>query len=60
MIIALVILSIPFLVLHYAHLKRALHVFQFEGYKRRRFLDWCRHGLAAALFLAPAAHRSPW
>jgi UDP-N-acetylmuramoyl-tripeptide--D-alanyl-D-alanine ligase len=59
MIAALVILSIPFVVVHYAHLKRGLHVFQLEGYKRGRFLDWCRHDLAAALFLAPATHKKP-
>jgi UDP-N-acetylmuramoyl-tripeptide--D-alanyl-D-alanine ligase len=32
--------------------KRALHVFQLEGYKRARFLAWCRANPARALFLS--------
>ncbi|MFN2490515.1 MAG: Mur ligase family protein [Actinomycetota bacterium] len=34
-------------------LRRALHVFQLEGYKRARFLRWCRQNRRRALFLAP-------
>lgn len=33
-------------------LRRALHVFQLEGYKRRRFLEWCRANAGRAWFLS--------
>lgn len=33
-------------------LRRALHVFQLEGYKRARFLAWCRANLGRAMFLS--------
>jgi UDP-N-acetylmuramoyl-tripeptide--D-alanyl-D-alanine ligase len=33
-------------------LRRALHVFQLEGYKRARFLAWCRANMDRALFLS--------
>ncbi|MDP9234996.1 MAG: UDP-N-acetylmuramoyl-tripeptide--D-alanyl-D-alanine ligase [Actinomycetota bacterium] len=59
MIAALLALSIAFLVFHYVRLKRALHVFQLEGYKRSRFLRWCRQNPSAALFLAPATQKKP-
>jgi UDP-N-acetylmuramoyl-tripeptide--D-alanyl-D-alanine ligase len=58
-IVALLLLSIAFLVVHYVRLKRALHIFQLEGYKRPRFLDWCRQNLAASLFLHRASHKKP-
>jgi UDP-N-acetylmuramoyl-tripeptide--D-alanyl-D-alanine ligase len=58
-IVAQVILSIPLLVFHYARLKRALHIFQLEGYKRGRFLRWCRENPAVALFLTPATKKKP-
>ena len=35
----------------FVRLRRALHIFQLEGYKRARFLDWCRK--QRALFLKP-------
>jgi UDP-N-acetylmuramoyl-tripeptide--D-alanyl-D-alanine ligase len=59
MIVALVVLSIAFLAFHYVRLKRGLHVFQLEGYKRRRFLRWCRQNPSAALSLAPATQKKP-
>jgi UDP-N-acetylmuramoyl-tripeptide--D-alanyl-D-alanine ligase len=58
-ILALLVLSIAFLVIHYVRLKRALHVFQLEGYKRPRFLSWCRQNLPAALFLQRATRKKP-
>jgi UDP-N-acetylmuramoyl-tripeptide--D-alanyl-D-alanine ligase len=36
-------------------LRRALHVFQLEGYKRGRFLAWCRHNRRRALFVSSQA-----
>jgi UDP-N-acetylmuramoyl-tripeptide--D-alanyl-D-alanine ligase len=39
--------------------RRALHIFQLEGYKRARFLEWCRADLYRALFLRPATHKKP-
>jgi UDP-N-acetylmuramoyl-tripeptide--D-alanyl-D-alanine ligase len=40
-------------------LRRALHVFQLEGYKRARFLDWCRRNRRAALFMSSASDKKP-
>ena len=40
-------------------LRRGLHVFQLEGYKRRRFLAWCRANRRRALFLAAAPAKKP-
>jgi UDP-N-acetylmuramoyl-tripeptide--D-alanyl-D-alanine ligase len=40
-------------------LRRALHVFQLEGYKRARFLDWRRRNARRALFLASAPAKKP-
>lgn len=48
-----------FLVLQVFRLKRALHVFQLEGYKRTRFLGWCRRHPRRALFLARATRKKP-
>jgi UDP-N-acetylmuramoyl-tripeptide--D-alanyl-D-alanine ligase len=59
LLLALVLLSAAFLALHFVRLKRALHVFQLEGYKRGRFLRWCRQHLGAALFLSPAPNKKP-
>ncbi len=39
--------------------RRALHVFQLEGYKRSRFLDWCRKNRTRALFMAPSSGKKP-
>ena len=41
----------------FVRLRRALHVFQLEGYKRARFLDWCR--THRAMFLKPATAKKP-
>lgn len=43
----------------FVRLRRALHVFQLEGYKRSRFLRWCRANPRRALFLARAAAKKP-
>ncbi len=40
-------------------LRRALHVFQLEGYKRRRFLQWCRDNRRRALFLKSYPQKKP-
>lgn len=40
-------------------LRRALHVFQLEGYKRRRFLQWCRANPTLARFLSPLGNKKP-
>jgi UDP-N-acetylmuramoyl-tripeptide--D-alanyl-D-alanine ligase len=40
-------------------LRRALHVFQLEGYKRGRFLAWCRHNGRRALFVSSQAAKKP-
>ena len=40
-------------------LRRALHIFQLEGYKRARFLEWCRRNRDRALFLRPASGKKP-
>ena len=43
----------------YFRLRRALHVFQLEGYKRQRFLQWCRSNPRRALFLARPTDKKP-
>ena len=43
----------------YFRLRRALHVFQLEGYKRQRFLAWCRANRRRALFLSKATDKKP-
>ena len=40
-------------------LRRALHVFQLEGYKRRRFLEWCRANPGRAQFLSKTTQKKP-
>ena len=40
-------------------LRRALHVFQLEGYKRRRFLAWCNQNSHRALWLKPPGGKKP-
>jgi hypothetical protein len=41
-------------------LRRALHVFQLEGYKRARFLDWVRANRSRAWFLrGPSEPKKP-
>ena len=43
----------------YFRLRRALHVFQLEGYKRGRFLQWCRANPGRATFLSPSTGKKP-
>lgn len=40
-------------------LRRALHVFQLEGYKRARFLEWCRRNRRRALWLRKHDAKKP-
>lgn len=46
-----------FTIWQFFRLKRALHVFQLEGYKRGRFLDWCRAHRGRALFLRATSQK---
>ena len=46
-------------VLQYLRLRRALHVFQLEGYKRHRFLEWCRAQPDRRLFMRSAPAKKP-
>jgi UDP-N-acetylmuramoyl-tripeptide--D-alanyl-D-alanine ligase len=39
--------------------RRGLHVFQLEGYKRDRFLRWCRANPKTARFLRPLGSKKP-
>ena len=48
-----------FTILQYFRLRRALHVFQLEGYKRDRFLRWCRANRARARWLRDAPQKKP-
>lgn len=48
-----------FTVWQFVRLRRALHVFQLEGYKRARFIAWCRSNVARALFLRSAPPKKP-
>lgn len=49
-----------FLALQVVRVRRALHVFQLEGYKRDRFLLWARRNPRRALFLAPFPGKKPF
>jgi UDP-N-acetylmuramoyl-tripeptide--D-alanyl-D-alanine ligase len=40
-------------------IRRALHVFQLEGYKRQRFLQWCRENRARARWMRPMTMKKP-
>ena len=46
-------------VLQYFRFRRALHVFQLEGYKRQRFLEWCRKNRDRAWFLRSVPAKKP-
>ena len=46
-------------VLQFFRLKRALHVFQLEGYKRARFLQWVKANPDRRLFLSSAPQKKP-
>jgi UDP-N-acetylmuramoyl-tripeptide--D-alanyl-D-alanine ligase len=48
-----------FTVFQYFRLRRALHVFQLEGYKRDRFITWCRENAPVARFLRPVGNKKP-
>lgn len=39
--------------------RRALHIFQLEGYKRARFLEWCRRNRERARFLGAVEAKKP-
>ena len=56
----LVFVGVPaFTVFQYFRLKRALHVFQLEGYKRERFLEWCRSNRDRSWFLKSVPAKKP-
>jgi UDP-N-acetylmuramoyl-tripeptide--D-alanyl-D-alanine ligase len=56
----IVFVAIPaFTVFQYFRLRRALHVFQLEGYKRARFLEWCRQNRQRAWFLRSVPAKKP-
>ena len=48
-----------FTVLQVIRLRRGLQVFQLEGYKRHRFLQWCRENRSSSLFLRPIGEKKP-
>ena len=48
-----------FVAFQFVRLRRALHVFQLEGYKRQRFMEWCRANPARARFLQPMTSKKP-
>ena len=48
-----------FTVWQFFRLRRGLHVFQLEGYKRRRFLEWCAANRSRALFLGAPTAKKP-
>jgi UDP-N-acetylmuramoyl-tripeptide--D-alanyl-D-alanine ligase len=49
--IVVYILVPAFMVMQYFRVRNALHVFQLEGYKGGRFLEWCRSNPGPAWFL---------
>ena len=56
----IVFVGIPaFTVFQYFRLRRALHVFQLEGYKRARFLEWCKHNRDRSWFLKSVPAKKP-
>jgi UDP-N-acetylmuramoyl-tripeptide--D-alanyl-D-alanine ligase len=48
-----------FTALQVVRLRRALHIFQLEGYKRDRFLQWCAANGRRALFLSRGTAKKP-
>lgn len=48
-----------FTAFQFFRLRRGLHVFQLEGYKRKRFLQWCRANPKIARFLRPLGDKKP-
>ena len=57
---AILYLAVPaWAVWQFVRLRRALHVFQLEGYRRDRFLRWCRAHLRRALFVERIEAKKP-
>jgi UDP-N-acetylmuramoyl-tripeptide--D-alanyl-D-alanine ligase len=57
---AIIYVLIPaFTAFQFFRFKRGLHVFQLEGYKRKRFLHWCRANPSQARFLRPMGTKKP-
>ena len=57
---SIVYVGVPlFMALQFVRIRRALHVFQLEGYKRKRFLEWCRANAGRARFLRPMTTKKP-
>ena len=48
-----------FLAIQFVRIRRALHVFQLEGYKRARFLDWCSENRRRAWFMTRMSSKKP-
>jgi UDP-N-acetylmuramoyl-tripeptide--D-alanyl-D-alanine ligase len=48
-----------FAVWQFSRLRRALHVFQLEGYKRARFIGWRRRNRRRSLFLSAPPAKKP-
>jgi UDP-N-acetylmuramoyl-tripeptide--D-alanyl-D-alanine ligase len=48
-----------FTVLQYVRIRRALHVFQLEGYRRKRFLEWTKSHRDRALWLKSDTAKKP-
>ena len=48
-----------FTAFQFFRLRRGLHVFQLEGYKRNRFLQWCKANPKIARFLSPLGSKKP-
>ncbi len=57
---AIVFGAVPaFALLQYFRLRRALHVYQLEGYDAARLWAWCRAQMRRALFLHPIGAKKP-
>jgi UDP-N-acetylmuramoyl-tripeptide--D-alanyl-D-alanine ligase len=57
---SIVYVAVPvFGVLQVVRMRRTLHVFQLEGYKRDRFLRWCAQNRKRALFLTKSFQKKP-
>lgn len=55
----LAVVAVAFVALQTIRLRRALHVFQLEGYKRARFLRWARRNPRRSLYLSRATGKKP-
>ena len=57
---AILFVAVPaFMVWQVIRLRRALHVFQLEGYKPARFISWCRERPRRALFIEAVDAKRP-